>query len=133
MGVDYYCCKACGDSRYEEYVDSCYGCGNRVCSYCLENKGDIDSRYTSHYGIRFDSTNEEALKQQLEDKWVTKNEDGTYDMEEGELFGDTGVDPKYCPFCNGGDIDKEECLNYMLKLFGLDIKYVWEEVKKSKK
>lgn len=132
MGVSYYCCKSCGRSRYEEYVEYCQGCDNRICTDCVVDNDGIKSQYAYHYGIRFDSTNEEALKQQLADGWVTKNEDGTYDMAEGELFSDTAIDPRYCPFCVGEDIDKEECLNHLLKVFGLDIKQVWEEVKKAK-
>jgi hypothetical protein len=61
MGVDYYHCEVCGESRYEEYVGNCNKCGNSLCTNCLVNK-DFDDRYAHRYGYKFDSLNPELMK-----------------------------------------------------------------------
>lgn len=137
MGVDYYHCKACDESLYEEYVGSCTGCGTRLCTGCLVNK-DVEyhgkpSRFAYHYGIRFDSNNEELVAELLKDGYITKDENGDYDIEEGELIDDSAILPKYCPYCQGNEINKDEVLEYLLKKSGLTLKQAWKELKKTKK
>ncbi len=137
MGVEYYACKSCGCSRYEEYVENCHGCNNRICTDCLVNK-DVNykgepSKFAYHYGLRFDSNNENLVKEWLEEGYVTKDEEGNYNMEDGELLQDSAIAPKYCPFCQGVEVNKDEVLNYLLRKFGLGLGEVWELVKQNKK
>lgn len=61
MGVDFYHCKSCEESRYEEYIDHCNKCGNYICTACVIND-DLDSKYAYHYGYKFDSKNLELMK-----------------------------------------------------------------------
>ena len=137
MGVEHYGCKRCEESVYEEFVDRCTNCGSRLCTDCLVNK-DVDykgkpSRFAYHYGLRFDSNNEELVKEWLEEGYVTKDEEGNYDMEEGELLQDSAIDPKYCPYCQGSEVNKDEVLNFLLRKFGLGLDQVWEMIKQEKK
>lgn len=132
MGVSYYGCKSCGESRYEEYVGSCQGCGNRLCTNCLVND-DIESSYAHEYGIKFDSNNAEMVKELLNEGYISVDEDGNYDIEEGELIDDSSIQPKYCPFCQGNEIDNDEVLNFLLRKFGLGLDQVWEMIKQEKK
>lgn len=131
MGVDYYHCESCDESRYEEYVGSCTDCGNSFCTNCLVND-DVDSRFAYHYGIRFNPNDEELVKQLLDEGYITIDEDGNYDIEEGDLIDESAIAPKYCPFCQGNSIDNDAVLAYLLKKYNLDIKEIWTEIKKNK-
>lgn len=136
MGVEHYHCKVCDESIYEEFVGRCQTCQSSLCTYCLVNKDVIKdgkpSKYAYQYGLRFDSTNEQLVDELLKDGYITKDEDGNYDIEEGELIDDSAIAPKYCPFCQGDQINKDEVLDFLLRKFGLGLKQVWEMVKKEK-
>lgn len=49
MSVEEYNCHCCDESIYEEFIGWCSECQHRICTYCLINKGDIDSRYAHDY------------------------------------------------------------------------------------
>lgn len=131
MGVDYRHCEVCNESLYDEFVGSCTSCGNNLCTSCVVND-DVDSRFAHHYGMRFDSNNEEMVKELLADGYITKDENGEYDLAEGELIDDSAILPKYCPFCQGDVIDNDAILKYLLKKYNLTAKKVWKEMKKNK-
>jgi hypothetical protein len=128
MGVSFRHCESCNDSLYDEYVGSCTDCGNSLCTNCLVND-DIDSRFAYQYGVKFDSTDEKLIAELLKDGYITKDENGDYDIEEGELIDDSAIQPKYCPFCQGDSVDNDAVLAYLLKNYNLDIKDVWKEMK----
>lgn len=130
MGVDYRHCESCKESRYDEYVGSCVECGSSLCTNCLVNN-DISSNYAHHYGIRFDSSNEVMVKELLADGCVSVDEEGNYDISEGELIDDSAILAKYCPFCQGKEINKDEVLNYILEKYNLKIEDVWSEMRKE--
>lgn len=117
MSVDFYHCDSCKESRYEEYVDYCHSCGNRVCTACVVND-DVNSDYSYEYGVKYDGS-----KEQHEEYGI----DESYDYEIGDIIDDTGIAPKYCPFCSGDDYTDTQLLNYLLKKYGLDKKKVVEE------
>lgn len=132
MGVDYYHCEVCNESRYEEYVGSCIECGNRLCTSCLVND-DVNSRYAHSYGHRYDPNNEELMQKLTDDGYDLKDSNGKPYYEEGDIIDDSSIQPKYCPYCSGGTVDREVVLNYLLKKHKLDIQKVWEEIKENKK
>ncbi|KQL18813.1 hypothetical protein [Cytobacillus solani] len=112
MGVSYYACKCCGESRYEEYVGSCTTCGKTLGTCCVVND-DIGSDYAYEYGVIYDGSeaqkNEYGIEEDWEEKgWVTI----------GEVIDDTSIQPKYCPFCTGEEIAQEDILAYLLKQIG---------------
>jgi hypothetical protein len=53
------------------------------------------------YGI-----DDEAIK----NEWVTLD----------EIIDDTGIDPKYCPFCQGTSVAREDVLDYLIAKNGWD-------------
>ena len=121
MGVDFYGCHSCGESRYEEYVASCPCCGHRVCTSCVVND-DINSRYAYDYGVKYDGT-----KEQIEEYGIT------YEYELGEIIDDTGIAPKYCPFCNGTKVNDKDLLNFLISNYGFDRNKVKLDFLASKK
>lgn len=121
MGVSYDACDSCGDSRYEEFVAECSGCGHNIGTCCVVNN-DINSKYAFDYGVKVDGT----LKQQEEYGF---NED---DYEVGDIIDDTGVAPKYCPFCNGNEVHDEDLLRYALKSMGITKDDLIAKYKESK-
>lgn len=135
MGVDYYHCEVCDESHYEEYVGSCTECSSRLCTKCLVND-DVKSRYASHYGVRFDFSNLELMQSFIDEEYIYKDEDGVYcykynsgNVEEGDLVDDSAIAPKYCPFCQGTQINSDEVLTYLLNKYQLKIDEVWSEMK----
>lgn len=133
MGVEYHHCESCDDSHYEEYVDRCTKCSSRLCTNCLVNRdifrnGNL-SRYASHYGEKFDSSNTERVKELVADYYVEVDEEGNYDLEDGDIIPETAIDPNYCPFCQGNRINNDEVLSYLLTKYNLDINNVWDEMK----
>jgi hypothetical protein len=120
MGVDFYACDCCGESLYEEYVGHCSSCGHRIGTCCVVND-DINSRFAYHYEVRFDGSQEMVeeygLDEHIENGWINV----------GDVIDDVGIDPKYCPFCQGTEVAKEDVLEYLLEKYGLD----YEEVKRE--
>ncbi|ARV43489.1 hypothetical protein BCV50_00065 [Bacillus subtilis] len=114
MGVEFYACDCCEDSRYEEYVGYCESCGHRLGTCCVIND-DVGSRYVYDYGVRFDGTKEQIEEYEIDPE----------DYEVGDVIEDSGIDPKFCPFCSGEVVAKEDLFDYLLKKYGLD----FEEVK----
>lgn len=130
MGVDYYSCKSCGESCYEEYVGNCNECGSSLCTSCLINN-DVKSRYAHHYGYKFDSSNPELMKKYQDEGFCLFKDDGTAYYEEEQIIDDSGIDSKYCPFCNGEKINKESLFDYIIKKYNIDEKKEWKEFKKT--
>lgn len=105
MGVDFYGCDCCGESRYEEYVDYCSKCGHSLCTRCLVNK-ESDSIYAYDHGVRFDGTEIMAKEYGFDIE----------DYEVGDVIDDIGIDENYCPFCSGNRIHNDELLDFALSL-----------------
>lgn len=108
MSVDYDTCDCCGEAKYEEFVGDCTKCGHQLCTDCLINN-DINSSYACDYGIKFDGS-----EKQKEEYGIESKEDSKYGYEIGEIIEDTSIDPKYCPFCNGDEVDEAELLDFIL-------------------
>jgi hypothetical protein len=133
MGVDFDSCSKCNQSRHDEFVGVCggcmttVGCGQSLCTSCLVND-DINSKNAYKYGTICDGTYEQAKLHQLEDG----------DYGEGDMIDDSGIDPKYCPYCSGKEVHDDEILEFLLKrhkdLTKEDIKgMILVERKKEKK
>jgi hypothetical protein len=132
MGVDFYCCSSCKQSRYEEYVESCTGCGKRLCTSCLVND-DVNSRFAHHYGVKFDSNNKELVDELISYGMETDEDGKITGYHEGELIDDSAIDPKYCPYCQDKEVDNDAVLKYLLEKYNLTAKKVWKEMKKLNK
>lgn len=126
MSVDYYGCEHCGDGVYEEYIGSCSRCGKRICTNCLVNANEIDSRYAFHYNVKYDGTREQKEEYGIEDASESK-----YGYNVGEIIDDVGIDSKYCPYCSGGSIDENELIEFAAKLLGLSRNKLEEKYLKS--
>ncbi|QSF43385.1 hypothetical protein [Paenibacillus tianjinensis] len=113
MSVDFYACDCCGESRYEEYVDTCHECGHRVCTSCVVDTDNIDSRYAYYYGVKFDGTQEQRVEYGMEDE-------NRFNLEIGEIIDDTGIAPKYCPFCSGEEVNNDDLLVFLLNKYDLE-------------
>jgi hypothetical protein len=127
MGVDFYHCESCGDSKYSEYVDYCSKCQHRLCTRCLENGEEIVSPYAHHYNVKFNGS-----KEQREEFGVESKEESEYGYEIGEIIDDSGIDSKYCPFCNNSKVSDEDLFRYLLRKYELDYDQLKEEYIKSK-
>jgi len=121
MSVDYYSCDCCGESVYEEYVKGCEKCGHSICTDCVVND-DINSEYASRYRVKFDGPEE-----QKEEYGITKEDIENGYFEIGKPIDDTGIDPKYCPFCNGKMIHDDDLLYYLLNKYNLSKEEVEKE------
>jgi hypothetical protein len=125
MSVDFYGCSCCGESKYEEYVGWCTKCGASLCTSCVVND-DIQSSYASQYGVRFDGSKE------MMDKYdITQDEIDEGSFEVGELIDDTSIDPKYCPYCQGDEINESQFLSFLIKRSGKSKEELEEEYRKS--
>lgn len=131
MGVDYYHCESCDESQYEEYVGWCQGCSKGLCTSCLTNN-DIGSNYAWEYGLKFDSTKPELMKEYKEKGFELYKEDGSPYYEDGETIDDSSIAPKYCPFCEGIQINRDEVLDYLLFKYNVEIEDVWKELQEKK-
>lgn len=129
MGVDYYHCESCDESRYEEYVGNCQACGNNLCTYCLVNK-EHDSRYAYEHGLRYDSTKPELMKQYEESGFNLNDKDGKCYYKDGDIIDDSGIQSKFCPFCTGKQVDRDAVLEYLLEKYNVKIEDVWKEMNK---
>jgi hypothetical protein len=130
MGVDYYSCDVCGEALYEEYVDNCANCDRNLCVDCLDvDDKRIDGSYTSPYVLCNeveDMTDEEKenFLRPLYEKY------GQETVDEWVSYG--GINPSYCPYCNGSQVDNEDLLQYLLTKYNLKYDDVVEEYKTSK-
>src|SRR6185312_6391114 len=95
MGVEFYACKRCGESRYEEYVYHCDKCEHSLCTRCVVND-DIGDDYAHSYCVIFDGTQAMKDKYGIDDEDIAKGY-----IKEGDVIDDAGIDPKYCRFCQG--------------------------------
>lgn len=121
MSVDYYSCDCCEESVYEEFVRHCEKCGHRICTNCVVND-DINSEYASRYRIKFDGSEEQKEEYGITDEEIEK---GYFKI--GEPLDDTGIDPKYCPFCNGESIHNDDLLSFLLNKYNLSMEEVRNE------
>ena len=129
MSVDFYSCKCCGDSVYEEFIASCIKCNNRLCTNCLINKDGKTSRYYYQYGYIFDPNNEELIKELVNEGFELKDNNGDDYYKEGDLIDDSAIIPKHCPYCSGSSPDRERVLKHLLDKYNLDINTVWKEIR----
>ena len=127
MSVDFYSCDSCGDSAYEEYVGHCSKCGHSLCTNCLINKGEIDSRFAGHYNVKFDGS-----EYQKEEYGAESKDDNEYGYEIGDIIDDTGIDSKYCPFCNGEEVHNDDLLEFAIWKLDVTKDQLTEEYHKSK-
>lgn len=122
MSVDFYSCDYCEDSIYKEYVGHCADCGHSICTNCLVND-DVNSRYEYDYRVKCDGTEEQAEEYGFE----------LSDYKIGKVIEDSGIDPKYCPFCNGKKVHNDDLLEFILKKYKLNKDEEIKAYKKSKK
>jgi len=113
MSVEYYPCNCCGESVYDEYVERCVKCGKRICTSCVVND-DINSEYAGRYCVKFDGSEEQKEEYRITEKDIEKGW-----VQIGKPIDNTGIDPKYCPFCNGDKIHNDDLLNYLLIKYNL--------------
>lgn len=130
MGVDFYHCTVCDESRYEEYVGWCQGCSNGLCTACLVNK-ENDSPYAYQHGLIFDSEEPELMKEYEALGYALYKEDGESYYDDGDVIDDSGIADKFCPYCTGKKIDEGSVLLYLLDKYDLKIEEVWEEMNKK--
>lgn len=126
MGVDYYACSCCGESRYEEFVGNCTSCGESLCTSCLTND-DVNSNYAHSYGVVFDGSKEmideyDITQEEIEKGWV----------EVDEIIDDTSIAPKYCPYCQGEEINESEFTDFLIKRSGKSRTELETEFRKSR-
>lgn len=127
MGVDFYYCEVCENSRYEEYVGNCQGCGKGICTACVTND-DINSDYEHLYGLKYNSSEPELMKKYEEEGFHIYNENGESYYEDDEIIDDSSISSKYCPFCQGIMIDRDAVLDFLLLKYNLKIEDVWKEI-----
>lgn len=131
MGVDYYACDSCGEALYEEYVGNCTKCGASLCTSCLINN-DIEDRFAYSYGLRYDPNNPELMQKYADEGFSIYDEKGNPYYEEGDIIDDSAIQPKYCPFCSGDQVNEEEVLKYIIEKYNININEEWKELKKKK-
>lgn len=131
MSVDFYACKCCGESRYEEYVGSCNKCGASIGTCCVVND-DVKSKYAYSYGYRFDPDNIELMNQYKREGFELYGDEGDPYYEDGDVIDDSGIDSKYCPFCSGESINKELLFDFIVSKFKIDINKEWKLFKTKK-
>jgi len=122
MSVDYYSCDCCGKGVYEEYVGKCSKCRHSLCTNCLIND-DIDSSYAGDYSVKYDGTKQQA-------------DEFGFDLDDyaiGETIYDSGIDSKYCPFCNGKEVHNDDLLGYLLNKLNLSKDKLIQEHNRLKK
>ena len=108
MGVDFYYCECCKESKYSEYVKECECCRNNLCTHCLVNK-EFNSSYAYDYCIIYDGSEEQKKEYGIGDDYEEKGY-----VTIGEVIVDTGIDPKYCPFCEGKAFDEKDFLQWLI-------------------
>lgn len=129
MGVDFYHCASCEESRYEEYVGWCQGCSKGLCTACVVND-DVKSDYAYQYGYKFDSGNPELMKKYEAEGYSLYRENGESYYEDGDVLDDSSISSNYCPFCTGVEVNRDEVLDYLLSKYDLKIEDVWKELRK---
>lgn len=125
MSVDFYSCDCCEESRYEEFVHHCDKCGHSLGTCCVVND-DIGSSYAHDYCVKFDGTKEMMEEYGINEEYIEKEW-----VVEGEVIDDTGIDPKYCPFCNKTSVSDDDLLRYLIRKHEIDKDELIEEYKKS--
>lgn len=129
MGVDYYSCDVCGEALYSECTDNCSNCGRRLCTECLDVEDNNRDEYYAYpyrlYHELKDLTEEEKEKflQPMYEKYGKELVD--------EWIESEGINPNYCPYCNGSQVDNEDLFQYLLDKYNLKLEDVKEEYKKS--
>jgi len=108
MSVDYYGCDHCGQSRYSEFVKWCDNCNRMICTKCVIND-DVKSEYAHSYQVRYDGTAEQHESYGIKE--------GDYNI--SDIIDDTGIDPKYCPYCSGDAYTDNDLLSLALHLLGI--------------
>lgn len=126
MGVSYYACSCCGESRYEEYVGDCTCCGASICTACVVND-DVNSDYAYEYGVVFDGS-----KEMMDEYDITQDEidKGYYKID--EIIDDTAIAPKYCPYCEGSEINEGKFMSFLIEKLGKSREELEEEYRKSR-
>lgn len=132
MGVEYNSCQSCGESKYEEYVDSCCECGANLCTACLNDIDDNNSSYAHEYGYRFDSSKPELMEQYVKEGFELYNDEGKPYYEDDEIIDDSYIASKYCPYCNGDEIDNERLLAHIIEKYNINVDDEWSELKNKK-
>ncbi len=132
MGVDFYSCKSCGESKYEEYIGNCTNCGVSLCTNCLVND-DINDRFAHSYGFEYDPENPSLMQKYADEGWSIYDEKGKPYYNEGDIIDDSAIQPKYCPFCSGKEINKEKLFDFIVNKHNIDINKEWEEYKALEK
>lgn len=132
MSVDFYACKCCGESIYEEYIGECNKCGESIGTCCIVND-DIKSKYANDYGYRFDSDNVELMNRYKNEGFDLYNDNGEPYYEDDDIIDDSGIDSKYCPFCSGKIINKEQLFDFIVDKFKIDIDEEWNLFKNKTK
>ena len=121
MGVYYYHCKSCNESRYEEYVGWCNKCRTPICTSCVVND-DINDRYAYSYGYQFNSNNPELMKKY--------EEEGFELYRDGEnIYESYGFADKISQL----EINNEVLFDYIVEKYELSIRDEWNEYKSKKK
>lgn len=125
MGVSFYACECCGESRYEEYVGVCFSCDASLCTSCLVND-DVNDNFAYSYGYKFDSQNPELMKKYEGEGFSLYDEDGEPYYKDGDIIDDSNIQEKYCPYCSGDVINESAFLAYIIKKFNIN-----EELEKT--
>lgn len=123
MGVEFYHCSCCNESKYEEYVGWCTDCGKSICASCVTND-DVDSSYASYYGVVYNGSEEQKLEYGIEDDWEEKGW-----ITVGELIDDTSIAPKYCPYCQGEKFNEDKFAQWLYQKLGKSREELIEEYK----
>ena len=112
MGVEFYHCTCCNESKYEEYVGWCTECGKGICTSCVTND-DVDSPYASCYGEVYDGSNEQKERLGIIEEEIEK---GYFEL--GEVIDDTSIAPKYCPYCQGEKFNEDKFVQWLYQKLG---------------
>lgn len=126
MSVDYYACSVCGESKYEEYVGDCQGCGQSLCTSCLVNS-NLGSRYASSYGYTFDEEDPDLMAQYEEEGFDLTG------YEDGDTIDDSSIAKCFCPYCSGDVVNDQEVFAYIVKKYNIDVSTEWKELKSKLK
>ena len=119
MSVDFYACKCCEESRYEEYIHECPHCGRNICEDCFNKDVETPERI----GNKEDLTEEQY-------SYLCKKYGKTLIDTQVIKWGE--LNPEYCPFCNGDEIHNDDLLYFALSKLNMSQEQLKEEYLKSK-
>jgi hypothetical protein len=74
---------------------------------------DVNSQYAHSYGAVFDGS-EEMIKEYN----ITEEELEKGYIKVGELIDDTAIMPKYCPYCQGVEINEQQFVEFLIEKLG---------------